>query len=99
MNTQSQKIGTELTFFPDARFDSVTAPKIQSELELLLVDVTKLILDFTATTFLSSAGIRVVLWTDMQMKSRQGTMVLRNVNDQLKEVFVMTGLDTLLNFE
>ena len=99
MNTQSQKIGTELTFFPDARFDSVTAPMIQNELESLLADVTQLVLDFTATTFLSSAGIRVVLWAEMQMKNRQGTMILRNVSDPLKEIFVMTGLDTLLNFE
>ena len=99
MNTNSQKIGTELTFPLEEKFDTITAPVIQTELEKQLVDVTKLVLDFTMTTFLSSAGVRAVIWAEQQMKSRQGTMVLRNVNEQLKEVFVMTGLDNILNFE
>ena len=99
MNTESQKIGTELTFPLGEKFDTVTAPEIQAELDKQLADVTKLVLDFTMTTFLSSAGVRVVIWADQQMKNRQGTLTLRNVNELVKEVFVMTGLDTVLNFE
>ena len=33
------------------------------------------------------------------MSSRQVAMLLRNINEQLKEIFVITGLDTVLNFE
>jgi anti-sigma B factor antagonist len=98
MNMKSQKNGTELTFSLGGRFDSITAPEVQSEMEAQLVDVTKLVLDFAAVTFLSSAGIRTVIWAEQQMKNRQGTMILRNVNDSLKKVFVTTGLDTALNF-
>lgn len=99
MSIKSQKNGTELTVLLEGRFDSVTAPAIQSELENQLADVTKLALDFTAVTFLSSAGIRIVLWAEKQMKTRLGTMTLLNANSQVKEVFVLTGLDTVLNFE
>jgi len=99
MNIPSQKIGTELTVSLGGRFDSVTAPEVQTYLEEQLADVMRLVLDFSATGFLSSAGIRVVLWAEKQMKSKQGTMILQNVNDQVKEIFVMTGLDTILHFE
>jgi len=99
MNIKSQKEGTELTFFLEGRIDSVTAPEIQSEVEKRLDGITRLIFDFTAATFLSSAGIRCLLWSEIQIKKQQGTMTLRNLNDLLKEVLVLTGLDTTLNIE
>jgi len=99
MKTELHKTETALTVFVEGRIDSVTAPDLESELKEQLPDVTKVVLDFTAVTFISSAGIRVILWTAAQMNNRQGTMVLRNVNKTVMEVFVLTGLDTILNFE
>ena len=99
MKIESQKTGAELTLFVEGRIDAVTAPDLESKLKEQLADVTKLVLDFTSVMFLSSAGIRTILWASAQMKDQQGTLILRNVTETLKEVFVLTGLDTILNFE
>ena len=99
MKTELHKTETELTVFVEGRIDSVTAPDLESELKEQLADAAKVILDFAAVTFISSAGIRVILWTAAQMNNRQGTMILRNVSEIVMEVFVLTGLDTALNFE
>jgi len=96
----AQKTGTDLTVSVDGQINAITAPELQSELKNLLTEeVTKVVLDFAAVTFLSSAGIRTILWTVTQMNSRQGTMILKNVTDPVKEIFVLTELDTALNFE
>ena len=99
MKTELHKTETELTVFVEGRIDALTAPDLENELKEQLADATKVILDFAAVTFISSAGIRIILWTAAQMNNRQGTMVLRNVSDTVMEVFVLTGLDTALNFE
>jgi len=99
MKIELHKTETELTMFVEGRIDALTAPDLENELKEQLADVTKVVLDFAAVTFISSAGIRIILWTAAQMNNRQGTLVLRNVDDTVMEVFVLTGLDTALNFE
>ena len=99
MKIETQKSGTELTLIIEGKVDATTAPTLEIVLESWLPGVTKLVLDFAAVTFLASAGIRSILSAMIQMKERQGTMILRNVADNIKEVFVMTGLHTVLNFE
>ena len=99
MNIQSKKNETELILFLSGSFDSVTAPMVQEDLEKQLADVTKLVLDFTEVTFLSSAGIRCILWAEKHMQSRRGSQILRKVSNELKEVFVLTALDNVLTFE
>jgi len=100
LKIDAQKTGADLTVSLDGKINAVTAPELQNELKNLLTEeITKIILDFAAVTFLSSAGIRTILWTVTQMNGRQGTMILKNVTDTVKEVFVLTELDTALNFE
>ena len=99
MKVEIQKNGTELTLVIEGKIDSTTAPTLEITLESRLSGVTKLVFDFAGVTFLSSAGIRSVLSAMVQMKEQQGTIVLRNVADDVKKVFVMTGLDTVLTFE
>ena len=99
MKIETKKNGTELTLIVEGKIDATTAPALTNELNAQLADVTKLVLDFAAVTFLSSAGVRSILSAMKQMNEEQGTMILRNVTDNVKEVFVMTGLDTVLTFE
>lgn len=98
MNIDTKKIGTELTVSPEGSIDTVTAPDLEQELKTHWDGITELILDFSDVSFISSAGIRVILWAHKQM-SGQGKMVLKNIHEDVREVFVLTGLDTALNFE
>jgi anti-sigma B factor antagonist len=97
MKINSQKNGTELTVFMVGSLDATAAPELEHELNAQWEGVAELVLDFTDVSFISSAGIRIILWARKQMDSR-GKMTLKNTNENVREIFEMVGLTNELNF-
>ena len=87
-----------LTMGLEGRLDTTTAPQLEAELKASLPGVTSLIFDFSQLEYISSAGLRVILYAQKVMK-KQGTMVLRHVNEMVMEVFEITGFSTILTIE
>lgn len=88
-----------LTVEIDGRIDTMTAPELEGELKHSVTDdVQVLIFDFAKVEYLTSAGIRVIMAAEKVM-SRQGQMKLIHVNDEINEIFDMTGLIDLLVVE
>ena len=56
------------------------------------------ILDFEKLEYISSAGLRVLLIAQKAM-NKQGSMVIKNVNDVIMEVFEVTGFSDILTIE
>jgi len=98
MNIIKQTDGSKLTITLEGRLDTTTAPQLESELKASLPGVTDFTLDFADLAYISSAGLRVVLFAVKVMK-KQGNMVVKNVNDTVMEVFEITGFSDLLTFE
>lgn len=90
--------GNTLTVSLEGRLDTGTAPDLEKELSGSLDQVEELYLDFKGLDYVSSAGLRVLLATQKVM-NRQGKMVLQNVNDNIMEVFEMTGFVDILTIE
>ncbi len=95
MNIRRSTGGSSLTLTLEGRLDTTTAPQLDAELKKSLPGITELILDFGALEYISSAGLRVLLSTQKVM-NRQGTMVIRNVNETVMEVFEVTGFVDIL---
>lgn len=98
MNIEQQKNGTALTLLLSGRLDTVTAPQLESCLNENLDGVESLVLDFSDLNYISSAGLRVLLSAQKRM-NRQGSMVVRHVNDMIAEVFEITGFCDILTVE
>ena len=90
--------GTELTVTISGRLDTTTAPQLEAEFKQSIAGVEKLVLDFTALEYLSSAGLRVLL-TAQKVMNKQGEMVIRNVNETISEIFEVTGFIDILTVE
>lgn len=90
--------GQELTIALTGRLDTTTAPQLEAELKASLAGVKKLVLDFAALDYLSSAGLRVLLGAQKTMKM-QGEMVIKQVNDTIMEIFEVTGFADILTIE
>ena len=88
----------ELVLAIEGRLDTTTAPELENELKICLDGVENLILDLAALEYISSAGLRVVLAAQKTM-SKQGNMILKNVNESVMEVFDITGMVDLLTLE
>ena len=78
------------------RLDTTTAPNLESVVNELSEDTKELIFDMTGVEYISSAGIRVLLRAYKRMSTNQGTMRIEKVNEQVYEVFEMTGLSEML---
>ena len=61
--------------------------------------ISALVLDFAKVAYISSAGLRVLLSTQKKMNAAEGTFVVRNINEIVKEVFEVTGFDEILTIE
>ena len=88
--------GGTLTVKPDGRLDTTTAPQLEQFFRKNCDDATALILNCEKLTYVSSAGLRVLLANQKKMKDN---MKLINVCELVMEVFEMTGFVDILTIE
>ena len=74
--------------------DGQSAPSIQEELLKVLPGERKVLVDFSRVTFLSSAGLRLLLVLTRAVRSSGGTLVLAGVIAPIREVMEQTGFLT-----
>ena len=98
MDIRQELTGDRLNMAVIGRLDTTTAPELDAALKEALPGVKELVLDFSAMDYISSAGLRVLLSTQMLM-SKQGSMVLTGVNEGVMEVFEITGFSGILTIE
>lgn len=90
--------GTELIISLEGRLDTITAPELEKELNASLNGVQALTFDFDKLEYISSAGLRVLLAAQKCM-NKQGTMVVKNVNETISEIFEVTGFNDILTIQ
>lgn len=87
-----------LTITLEGRLDTNTSPQLEGELRTAVNGITDLTFDMENITYISSAGLRVLLSAQKVMK-KQGTMRLVKVRPEIMEVFEVTGFSEILNIE
>lgn len=98
LNISKESNATSLVVTLEGRLDTTTAPDLEKELKDSLDDVTELIMDFEKLEYISSAGLRVLL-TAQKIMSKQGSMKLIHVKDDVNEIFEVTGFSDILTIE
>jgi len=89
---------TTLTVNVEGRLDTSTSPELQEFIDNSIEGVTELILDFSGLEYISSAGLRVLLATEKTMKTK-GKMIVKNLSEEVAEVFEITGFSDILTIE
>ena len=90
--------GEKLTVAISGRLDTTTAPELEETLKESMDGISELVIDFTETEYISSAGLRVLLSAQKTM-NKQGSMIVTGVNDVIMEIFEVTGFVDILNIE
>ncbi len=98
MTINQKKNGSLLTLAIEGRIDTKTAPELEKALEGALDGITELVFDFAEVSYISSAGLRVLLKAQKQM-NKQGEMKLIGVNETIMEIFEVTGFSDILSIE
>ena len=77
--------------------DSNTSPQAQQSIDGILASGgRKMVVDFTALDYISSAGLRVLLGTAKRLTGAGGALHLFGLNDTVREVFAISGFSTIL---
>ena len=80
------------------RLDTTTAPALDKTIHENLDEAKNRILDFKGLEYISSAGLRVLLSAQKKMQ-KIGKMTVKNVCEDVMEVFEMTGFADILVIE
>lgn len=80
-----------LTIIATGRLDSTTAPEFEKFVQANIDAAKTLIFDFSDLEYISSAGLRVLLWSQKIMNT-QGSMKVIGCNEAILRVFSIAGL-------
>ena len=98
MNIEMKRNEQEVVVEVEGRLDTITAPALEKEINENVNDTDTFILDLKALEYISSAGLRVLLGAQKRMQKR-GSIKVRNVREEIMEVFEMTGFADILTIE
>ncbi len=71
--------------------DGNTAPTAQARIVPLIQPGCKIVLDMTGVSYMSSAGLRVMLLVFRQVKARGGAIALSGLSEEVKDTMSLTG--------
>jgi anti-sigma B factor antagonist len=98
MNIEVKKNAEEFIIEIEGRLDTTTAPTLEKTINDNVYGKTNLILDLKELSYISSAGLRVLLSTQKKMK-QIGSLRIRNVCEEIMGVLEMTGFADILSIE
>ena len=98
MNIEIKKTAEEAIIEITGRLDTTTAPVLDKTISEDIADVKDLVLDLNGLEYISSAGLRVLLSAQKKMQ-KIGSMKVRNVCEEVMDVFEMTGFADILVIE
>ena len=98
MNIIKKQSDDRLTIALEGRLDISTAPDLEQVVVGSLAGVADLVFDLEKLSYISSAGLRVLLLAQKKM-NKQGSMKVIHVNEMIMEVFVNMGFSNIMTIE
>ncbi|MBP5330345.1 MAG: STAS domain-containing protein [Lachnospiraceae bacterium] len=89
--------GNEGELLLSGKLDAQTADDSQIYFDEVSERFDHLILNMAGLTYVSSAGLRVLKHIHLKMHHQGGMLSVKNVNENIMEVFEITGLAGMLN--
>ena len=89
-----------LTASLEGRIDSGNSSDVENKIREAIGDSkpASVVLDASALEYISSAGLRVLLSAQKNMNAR-GSMTVKNVSEEIREIFDVTGFSDILTIE
>ena len=98
MKVTSSKQGSVCTLTVEGKIDTVSAPELEEAVKSNLPKCDKMIFDFTNADYITSAGMRVLVYAQRELMKKGGVTVT-GVKEKNKKVFTVTGMHKVLKIE
>lgn len=96
MDVITEEHGEVLIHRVSGRIDTGTAAEAERKLTAEVRLGRRVLLDLMQVTYVSSAGLRVVLMAAKLAKANRGVVVLFGLQPTVREVFAMSGFDKVV---
>ncbi len=84
----------------EGRVDTTTAKDLETKVaEILKEESSNIVIDCEKMSYISSSGLRAFLLLQKGINKKQGKLMLRSMNNQIKEIFEITGLASIFTIE
>ena len=98
LNIGIEANGDSLTVRLEGKLNTTAAMELDEKLRQALPGVKELVLDLEKLEYITSAGLRVLLFAQKTMAT-QGKMTLRNVGPEILKILKMTGMLKMMTIE
>jgi anti-sigma B factor antagonist len=75
----------------DGKLDSKTVPAVQTSFSPLIQTHSRIVLDMTRVTYLSSAGLRLLVMMHREISEGGGKLVLAGLTERARDTMAITG--------
>ena len=97
MNIKQSKVGDRVIVSVNGRIDTNTAPSFLEYLNGVMPGLKELEIDLADVDYISSAGLRVILFAQKTMNGQGSSLFVSHVNSDIMETFELTGFTDILN--
>ena len=100
MTTTIQENGDQLIAWFEGRLDTAAAvPTAEAVKPLLEAANKEIILDCSKLEYISSSGLRIFLSVRKEAATHGSKVIVRAINDDIRQVFMMTGFISLFEIQ
>ena len=96
MTIKERKEGNKLVVIVEGKIDTNTSPELTEYFQGKLKGVNELELDLEKVDYVSSAGLRTILFAQKTMEAQQGAMKVSHVCKDVMETFELTCFTDIL---
>ena len=90
MNTETYKLGAEL--------DSFNYQQVQDDILAILEKGSSVVLDMSACNYVSSTGLRVLLYSKKVAATKGLKVYLNGISNEVKDIMDVTGFSNFFDY-
>lgn len=100
MVTTIEQNGNTIVAYFDGRLDTAAAVQTVEDVKPLMeAENAQIVLDCSRLEYISSSGLRIFLSVRKEAATHGSTVIVRSINADIRQVFMMTGFISLFEIQ
>ena len=99
MDIKEENLDGQIELIISGEIDGTNVGEFEEKVNGASDRTQTLVLNLDGLEYVSSTGLRVFLTLQKKMRGRGDEVVIRNVNEEVMDIFTVTGFVKLLNIE
>ena len=99
MTITKKESDDKITILLEGRLDKLSSPILEEEMNKEIEKKKNIVIDFKNLEYISSAGLRILIASEKELKTVGKGLEIINVNDDVMNILNVTGFIYILNIK